>query len=249
MSVESEVPVPVCDLEVHTVEELWRCALSRHVTVIFRDGPVAVQVLERVLDRSPVRVESLLVGVVCIWRIAHHLPAEIASGAFGDVSGLDIVVLILGRVEPCELCVLECAVEAHLDAPVRFLYRYGADRELKSLVADRADVGHELVAEIRAHRHLHRVQKITGVAYVRIDASAEAFVEEAVVQTDIVCHGRLPSYRRVICLRSEVTDVSGSSHIVQTVRVVGALVAGEMDIIPDAVLLTCKTGRESQLEG
>ena len=81
MAVQAEVPVLVCHLEIHAVEELRRGALSCHISVTFSDLSVSVKVHEFVLYRLPCRIVLLLICIVCIWGIAHHLAAQVASGA------------------------------------------------------------------------------------------------------------------------------------------------------------------------
>ena len=220
MSVESEIPVPVGYLEVQTVIELWRSAFSCHVPVSFRDGSVAVEILELVLKRPSVRGIFLSVKEVCVRFISYHLAAEIAAGAFGYGAGFDVVVLVFSRIQLSEDRTLEGSVESCLDAPVRVLHGYAADGEFQSPVADGADVGHQLVTEIRAHRYLDRIQKILCVTHICIDASAETVIEESEVQTGVPCQGGLPSYERVVCLRGQCTHEARCAHVVEVVRVI-----------------------------
>ena len=116
MTVHSEVPILVRNLQIHTIVELRRRALSGHVPVSFCDGSVTVQIDELVLERSAGRIIFLLVEIVGIWCISDHLSAEVSAGSFGDRAGLYVVVIVFGRIEFREDGILECAVESCLYA-------------------------------------------------------------------------------------------------------------------------------------
>ena len=73
MAVKAEIPVPESDLQVQSVIELRRRALSCHVPVPFSYHSVTVEIDELVLYRVAVRIILLLVGIVCIRSIADHL--------------------------------------------------------------------------------------------------------------------------------------------------------------------------------
>ena len=73
MAVKAEIPVPICNLDIESVKELRRGALSCHVPVPFSYHSVAVEIDELVLYRVAVRIILLLVGIVCIRSIADHL--------------------------------------------------------------------------------------------------------------------------------------------------------------------------------
>ena len=124
--------------------------------------------------------------------------------------------------------------------------RDSADGELESAVTDGSDVCHEPVSKVRAHRDLHRIQEVAGVADVRIDAAGETVVEESVVHSDIPCHRSLPPDRRIVCIRIEHAHVRISAHVVLMVGVAVDVVEGEVGIVSDSVLLAGESGRESQ---
>ena len=73
MAVKAEIPVPICHLDIESVKELRRRALSCHVPVPFGYHSVTVEIDELVLYRVAVRIILLLVGIVCIRSIADHL--------------------------------------------------------------------------------------------------------------------------------------------------------------------------------
>ena len=73
MAVQAEIPVPICHLDIESVKELRRRALSCHVPVPFGYHSVTVEIDELVLYRVAVRIILLLVGIVCIRSIADHL--------------------------------------------------------------------------------------------------------------------------------------------------------------------------------
>ena len=126
MTVETEVPCLVRDLEVQAVKELWSDALSCHVAVTFRDSAVTVKVFKLILHRTTVSVIFLTIGIVRVWGVTYHLAAEIATRTLGDASRLDVIVPVLCRIELREAGILECAVEAQLHAPFIRPDRYSA---------------------------------------------------------------------------------------------------------------------------
>ena len=135
-----------------------------------------------------------------------------------------------------------------MHAPVRRLHRYSADREFQSLVSDGTHIGHQLVAEIGAHRYLYRIQEVPGIAYIGIDASAETVMEESEIDSDIPRHRGLPPDLRVISLRIKHSHIVLRSHIIFMIRIDVDVVAGQMGIISDSVLLTCKSCGKTQLQ-
>ena len=126
--------------------------------------------------------------------------------------------------------------------PWSCLHRNTVYRKLESRVSDRTDVGHQLVSEIRAHRGLYRVQKVSRIADVCIDVTVETVVEESVVDTKVPCQRRLPLDRRIICLRIKHAHVCSPAHVVLMVCVAVDVVSGKVDIIAYTVLLAGKTG-------
>ena len=249
MAVKTEVPVSESHLEIHSVIELRRRALACHVPVTLGYHSVTVEIHELVLYRVAVWIILLLVGIVCIRSIAYHLAGKISSSTLGNVSDLDVVVIVLGRIELGELRVLECSVETQLNAPVGSLDRNAIESELQSHVTDRTYVCHELVAESRAHRHLYGVQKILGITHISVNASTESVLEESEVKSEIIGHRGFPFYCRIVRLRSNRMDKIAASHIVHVGRIIGDVVACKMYIVTYAVLLSGKAGREPKLEG
>ena len=247
MTVQAEIPVPESNLGIQAIEELWSGTLSGHVSVAFCYASVSVKIFELILERLAVSRIFLLVGIVGIWSVSYHLATQITACTLGYVSCLYVIIVILGNIQLHELRVLEGAVESKLDTPVVCLYRHSREGELQSLVADGSDVGHQLVAEVRSHRNLHGIQKILGVTNICIYITCETFIEESEVKTHIVGRCCLPLYGRVICLRRKHVHKAGGAHVIHSVRVIGHIVAGKVDIVPYSVLLSGLTYRNPEL--
>ena len=249
MSIDTEIKVAACHLHIETIVELRRRALSGHISIAFSDDAVTVQIHELILQRIVMGIILLLISVVGIRSISHHLTAKVSACSLGDRTDFNVIVIILCHIKLSKLSILECTIESDLNAPWSFLHRYACDGKLQSFVADGADIGHELVAEARAHRHLDGIQKVFRIAYVSIYASAEPVIEEAEVGAYVICGRSFPSDGRVIRLRREHVHEILITHVIHVRRVVGHDISCHVDIVPYSVLLAGLADGESELKG
>ena len=247
MSVQSEVPILVCKLDIESIIELWSNALSCHVSVRLGYLSVIIPVDEFVLYRIAVLIIFLLICVVCVWSISDHLTTQEVASSAGNATGLYIVSGIIGSIEFCKSGILECAVEANHQIPFGSLYRHSCEGELQSLVPDGTDICHQLIAEIRTHRDLYGVQKILCITQICIHAAFDSLPEESEIDTHIICYCSLPFNGRIVCLRSQHIVIT-YSHIILMERVISEVVSGEMNIVTYAVLLTCLADRHPEFQ-
>ena len=241
MSIDSKIPVTICKFCTESIIEFRSRTLVSHISIRLCNLSIVIHIHKFILHRTTVRRILLLIGIVGIRSISYHLPAEIPSCALGYISSLDVVIIIIGHIEFCESGILECSIGTEMKAPVRSFDRYAADGEFKSLVADRSDVSHQFISEIRPHRHLHRIKQVIRITDISINASCKAFIEKSVVEAKIICRCCLPSYRRVVCLRRQHIHKTCRTHIILIIRIIGHIIAGKMDIVSYTVLLTCLT--------
>ena len=214
MTIESKVPVAVGRLEGKTIVELRCSTLSTHITVRFRNLFIIIAIHELILQRAAVGVIFLLIDIVGIRGISHHLATKVTTRSLGDISCLDVIVLVLCLIETGEPGILKSSVEAQLHTPGIGLDRHSAESELKSLVGYRAYIGHQLVAEVRAKWNLNSIEKIVGISDICIHASAKSVLPEAEIKTDVICQSGLPLDCRIIGLWGKEFHIVLSSHII-----------------------------------
>ena len=248
MSVKTEVPILPREFHIDTEVERRSRTFACHISIPFRDHAISVKVHKFILNRIALGIILLSVGVVGIWSITHHLSAQISSCSFRNGSCLQVIIVILGCIQLSELRVLERSIQTQLHIPVAALHRHSAHRNLDTLIPYRAHIRHQTVAEIRSHRDLHRIQKILCISYICIHTTIESILKETKIKTQVIRSRSLPLYHRIIGLRSQHIHKPFSSHIVLIAWIVGEIVACQVNIITYAVLLTCHTDRDAQLQ-
>ena len=198
MTSHRKVPVLHLDLGVHTVCQV-RIGRVIGAQVVIVEHTVVVLIDKQTLDGASFLIIDLLEHIEHIGRITnvvHHIlesaiitrRTETTEVGRGSVIGqFKYLVGVIGEVT------------ADFPGEVLGLHRDGVDGELDTRVAQATDVVNHILCEVRTCRHLGLgINQVGGLAVVPVDATVDAVVGEAIVETDVPGCGGLPLQVRVV---------------------------------------------------
>ena len=220
------------------------------VLVVLVDHTVIVAVDNHAFDREPVGVIHLLVEIEGRSGVTDSMCLGIVAGTGGDSTRSNEIVFITAD-ELCDFVLVVGDIVIHRPEPVAALDDLVIQGELDTGVAERTDVGCDLVAEVGTGCHISGIDKVRSDSVVPVEASGKAVIGEAEVETDVSSRGGLPVEVRIVCGRT--IKHTGSRHRIESVGAGSLLIYGEIRIIAvldsrSKFLLTGLTPSEAELE-
>ena len=172
----------------------------------------------------------------------------IVTRTCGYASGRDEITVI-STDELGDLVLVVGDIVIHRPEPVAALDDLVIQSELDTGVAERSDIGSDLVAEVGTGCYVSCVDKVRSDTVVPVEASGKAVIGETEVETDIGRSRGLPVEVRVIGGRAEKLSATGDR--IESVGTAGLFINGEIRIVgvlDVEFLLTGLTPSETELE-
>ena len=170
----------------------------------------------------------------------------VAVAARGVVAAVHVVGVVVGIGQPGDFVVVPGGVEGEVPREVVGHDGLGVDAELHAVVLQRTDVLDEAGAEVGAYGNLHLVDEVLGLAVVSVEASGDASVEEAEVESDVPGSSCFPFQIGHIGTGTVGMNVSVTHAGFRTVLALS--VNRQVIIIADTVLLSGHTIAGTELQ-